>query len=73
MVGITVASPARLTPLMRFSRKVAPTTMAPVEPPLTKASPFPSFTRLKAAAMEQSAFSLRMEVGSSSMVMTPGA
>ncbi len=48
------AMAARLMPLMRLIKKVPPTTMAPVEPALTKASTLPSDKRVKARPKEES-------------------
>ena len=73
IVGMTVARPARLTPFSRLMMKLAPTTIAPVLPPLTNASPFPSLRSLKAAAIEQSDLAFKRETGSSCIVMTVGA
>ena len=55
---------------MRFTKRVPPTTIAPVEPAETKASALPSVSSLKATAIEQFLCALTMEVGSSCIEIT---
>lgn len=59
--------------MIRLTKKVAPMIRAPVLPAETKASPFPSASRRRPTAMEQPLCSLRMLLGSSSIVMTSEA
>lgn len=64
------AMAARLMPLMRLIKKVPPTTMAPVDPALTKASTSPWASKVKARPREESRCSCNRVVGSSQMPMT---
>ena len=71
--GISGASAARDTPLIRLTMKVPPMMSAPVLPADTNASPSPAASWRMPSAMEQSLCSLRMDLGSSSMLITSGA
>ena len=72
-VGITAPSAGRLTPRMRLTRNVAPTSSAPVLPAETKASPRPSASARRPTAMEESRPAFKSAVGCSSMENTPSA
>ena len=67
---MTVASAARLIPLIRLTKRDAPTTIAPVLPAETKASPSPEASIFMPTAIVQSSYDLTTSVGSTSTGMT---
>ena len=72
-VGMMGARAARRMPRMRLTYMVEPTSTAPVLPPETRASPFPSPSMRRPTAKEESFFSLVTLVALSHISITSGA
>ena len=70
--GMSGANATRLTPLMRLTSNVAPTTSAPLLPADANASPLPSAKARRPTAIELCFLARVIAVGSSSIVMTSG-